>query len=154
MENRTPTSIQEDVLTDHLRHLREAEKEGYVTGVKRGRNTLFWIAALIMTSQILIFYAHEQLNFQALGIILSMGVAFVLLGVYSYKKPFTGLLAGTILYVSIWTIDLACGYARGSVNVTSGISGILIRVTLTILLARALPDARKLENLLRESPTE
>lgn len=150
MENRTPAPLSEDLLTDHILEVRQMERETYELGVKKGRSTLFWIAALLVVSQILISYARDQLTIQFLGIILCLGTLFAALGFYTHKKPFTALLTGTLVYVLIWIVDLACGYARGSVDVTTGISGAVVRMAFTLFLVRALPDARKLEHLKRE----
>ena len=150
MENHIPSPLREDILTDHIHDVRQMEREGYELGVKRGRNTLFWIAALLMISQTLISYAHQELTLQFLGIILFLGTLFAALGFYTHKRPFTALLAGTLCYVLLWIIDLACGYARGSVNITTGVSGAVVRVAFTLFLIRALPDAWKLEHLKRD----
>jgi fucose 4-O-acetylase-like acetyltransferase len=150
MEDRTPAPLREDLLTHHLNEVRQAERVAYEEGVKKGRNTLFWIAALLVVSQILISYARDQLSLQFLGIILCLGTFFAVLGFYTHKRPFTALLTGTLVYILIWIVDLACGYARGSVDVTTGLSGAVVRVAFTLFLVRALPDARRLEHLKRD----
>ncbi|HTJ14962.1 MAG TPA: hypothetical protein VL547_23150 [Dinghuibacter sp.] len=146
MENRVPG---EDLLTEHIANLDELQRQGYESTVRHGRNTLFWIAALLVVSQVLISYAHQDLTLQLLGIILLLGTLFAALGFYTRRKPFVALLTGTVCYVLLWSIDLFCGYARGSVNVTTGISGALVRVAFTLFLIKALPDAWKLERLAR-----
>jgi hypothetical protein len=149
MENHLPSPLGEDVLTKHLHGMQEAEREGFEAGVKRGRNTLFWIAVLLVVSQTLISYAHQALTLQFLGLILLFGIFFAAMGFYSHRRPFIALLAGTLGYVLLWVVDLACGYARGSVDVSTGVSGLLVRVAFTIFLIKSLPDARRLEQLKR-----
>src|ERR1700744_3412621 len=115
MENHVP---REDLLTEHMASLGQTERKAYETAVRSGRNTLFWIAVLLVVSQITISYAHQDLTLQLLGIILLLGTLFAGLGFYTHRKPFVALLTGTVCYVLLWSVDLVCGYARGSVDVT------------------------------------
>ncbi|TDW99862.1 hypothetical protein [Dinghuibacter silviterrae] len=146
MENRLPSPLGEDILTNHLQGVKQAEREGFEAGVKRGRNALFWIAVLLVLSQTLISYARQELTLQFLGLVLFFGTFFAAMGFYTHKRPFVALLAGTLGYISLWVIDLACGYARGGANMATGV---LVRVAFTIFLIRALPAARRLEQLKR-----
>jgi hypothetical protein len=88
MENRVNPHPQEDILTDHVAELRQIEKEGYELGVKRGRNTLFWIAGLMFAGEILIAMGKNQLDSWVVIASAIEASLFISLALYTYKRPF------------------------------------------------------------------
>jgi hypothetical protein len=151
MENQTMLpSPTEDVLTDHIREVRQIEREGYELGVKRGRNALFWIAGLMVVADMLIAYGKDELNLALVGLVAGIASIFTGLGFLTRKKPYIALLSGMVLYIGLWATDLVFSLRAGSFNGTTAFSGLIVRIVFVIFLARALPDARKLERMLRE----
>jgi hypothetical protein len=154
MENQTMLpSPTEDVLTDHIREVRQIEREGYELGVKRGRNALFWIAGLMVVADMLIAYGKDELNLALVGLVAGIASIFTGLGFLTRKKPYIALLSGMVLYIGLWATDLVFSLRAGSFNGTTAFSGLIVRIVFVIFLARALPDARKLERILRELPS-
>ena len=143
----------EDVLTDHIREVRQIEREGYELGVKRGRNALFWIAGLMVVADMLIAYGKDELNLALVGLVAGIASIFTGLGFLTRKKPYIALLSGMVLYIGLWATDLVFSLRAGSFNGTTAFSGLIVRIVFVIFLARALPDARKLERILRELPS-
>jgi hypothetical protein len=133
-----------DVLTDHVAGLRIIEREGYELGVKRGRNTLYWIAAVIFVSEILIAYAKDLLTIELVIIALLEGLLFAGLGFYTHKKPYLAILLGLILFMAVWALSLAY-------SLSNLVSGLVVRLVLIVFLIRALPDAKKLEKMDKEA---
>lgn len=154
MENQTilPSQV-EDVLTDHVSQLRQIEREGYELGVKRGRNALFWIAGLMVIADMLIAYGKNELNLPLIGLVAGIASLFTGLGFLTRKKPYIALLSGMVLYIGLWITDLVFSLRAGNFNGTTAFSGLIVRIVFVIFLARALPDARKLERMLKDLPS-
>jgi hypothetical protein len=137
------SSSDSDVLTEHMVRLRAIERQNYLPGVRRGRNSLYLIAILLFAGEVLIAYGRNELHYWIFLVASFEAAAFVGLGLYTYIRPYAALLMGLILFAFLWAITLIFS--------VSNISSVAIRVVVILFILRSLPDAWKLERLDKES---
>jgi hypothetical protein len=142
----------DDILTHHLAGIRQMEKAGYALGVRRGRITLFLIAALMFASEVLIDYAKDLLSWKIFMATLIEASLFIAIGLYTYKKPYIAIISGLVLYIGLWVIGLLLSFFDpGSLYSLRNMSSIAVRLVIIVFLLWSLPDARKLEHMEKEN---
>lgn len=143
MESPNPSLSNDDVLSEHLAELRQIEKEGYELGVKRARQIFYWIAGLVLASELALAYIRDLLSATIVVAAVVESVLFLGVGLLTYKKPYVAIISGLILLIGLRLV----GVIYGSGNI---LTGIVVMVIFVILLIRALPDARKWERMEKE----
>jgi hypothetical protein len=134
----------DDVLSEHLAELRQIEKEGYELGVKRARQIFYWIAGLVLASELALAYIRDLLSAAIVIAAVVEAVLFLGIGLLTYKKPYVAIISGLVLLIGLRLV----GVIYGSGNI---LTGIVVMVIFVILLIRALPDARKWERMEKEN---
>lgn len=132
-----------DVLTNQMAELRQIEKEGYELGVKRARTTFYWISGLVFVSELILAYAKDLLTTAVFIATFVEAGLFLGIGLLTYKRPYIAIIIGLILLVGLRVV----GIVYGGSNV---FSGIILMVIFVVLLYRALPDAKKWEQMEKE----
>ena len=140
------TNNKKDLITDQINLLRQIEIEGYQIGVKKARNALFWVAGLILAGELFSMY-RSGTGFSLYVLVYALIVAF-----WTKARPYTALLIGLIGYIAYILLVIA---VNGMVDGAGGflkaaLSGIIVRAVIIIILVRSIPDARKLQEAIKE----
>lgn len=147
------TNNKKDLITDQINLLRQIEIEGYQIGVKKARNALFWVAGLILAGELFSMY-RSGTGFSLYVLVYALIVAgfFTGLAFWTKARPYTALLIGLIGYIAYILLVIAVnGMAEGAGGfLKAALSGIIVRAVIIIILVRGIPDARKLQEAIKE----
>lgn len=133
---------EEDVIADYYDGVKELEKQGHESGIKKARNALYVTAVLVFVGELIgASMSNIPLTPLVIGIALLEGGVFAALAYWTKKKPFTAIIIGLILFVLLWvaTIILAEGISKGS--------GFIIRIIIIVNLVQAIKPAKAWEDL-------
>ncbi len=133
-----------DLLTGELDGIRQIEIEGYEQGVKKARNTLFVIAALVFAGE-LIMMAIAETGIFLEGVIIALVEAgiFVGLALWTKKKPYTAIVVGIVVYIGLWALT-------AFIDPLNIVKGILVKIIILGYLFKSLPDAKELQRVKTE----
>lgn len=131
------TPQQEETIFDE----RDFLLEGYDKHVRQARNALFIIAGLlVLTGLLSSLNASEEMLIYVWVEILIMVAAFVALGFWSKKKPYTAILIGLILFIAYMGLYIIIDY-------TNIFSGILVKIFIIVYLVKGLNNAREAQTI-------
>ncbi|MBK7884648.1 MAG: hypothetical protein IPJ81_13345 [Chitinophagaceae bacterium] len=133
--------------------IREIELEGYELRVKKARNALFWAAGLIFAGEMIaMIRGIGQFDTSIFITALIESGIFILLALWTRKKPYTAILAGLITFITFIILavvinTLAFG-AEGALRAIVG--GIIVKIVILVALIRPLKDAKELQKAKEE----
>ncbi len=111
--------------------------------VKSARNTLYILAAAtFVLNFIQTTYQHEDLSIFIVGLILS--VSFLVLGVWSKKKPLAALLSALLLYITLIILN-------GILDPTTLYQGILWKVLIISYLGKGVYSANAYQKQMQDN---
>jgi hypothetical protein len=136
-----PEEKKEDVIADYYEGVKDLEMQGYESGIKKARNTLFVTAGLVFLSEML-GASIQGIPITALlvGIAAVEAGLFVALGFWTKTKPFTAIIVGLILFIGLWVLTIALTSAEAIYK------GILVKIIIISYLASALKPAKAWED--------
>ena len=132
----------EDVIADYYDNMKELEKIGYESGIRKARNALLVTAGLLLLGEIIAASAAGvEVTPLLIGIIAVEVGVFVSLAFWTKKKPFSAIIIGIILFVLLWglSVYLAEGVSKAS--------GLVVRIIILVNLVQALKPAKAWEDL-------
>ncbi len=119
----------------------------YEKSLRNARIYLYIIAALQFGIGIYEYASTEDKDLVAGGIDAGIGVLFLLLALWSYKKPaiafMTALIAFLVIHIGLSIIDPSHIYR-----------GIILKILVVVALIKAFKDARQVEKLRESVGTE
>ena len=127
----------------------EMDKEEYERGIRKARNALFIVGALMFVVDMVMLAAQRD----ALGndeimitVVLDVVIlaAFIALGIWSKRKPYTALVIGLILFCAIQLLA-AIG------DPVSLVKGIIVKIFVIAALVSGIRKAKQLQELTRLS---
>jgi len=113
--------------------------EGYDKHVRNARITLYVVAGLFLLSIFLIQGLEDTAKNIMIGILVFMAVVFVLLGYWSTKRPFTAILIGLIIFVSLQVFNVI-------VEPSSLMQGWYVKVAVPLFLIMGLRNAKEIQD--------
>ncbi|MGC4100490.1 hypothetical protein [Ferruginibacter sp.] len=140
--------IKPDLVAEYHDDIRQIELEGYELGVKKARNALFWTAGLLVIWQIIaIARAEGDFDIEPMLYLLPFVIGFVILGIWTKKKPYTAIIIGLCLFLAHWLLVIVTNVMYGDgLNVAQAIfGGIIVRIIILVNLIRPLKDAKQLQ---------
>ena len=144
-ENQNSSSNQpasENEIADYYEGVKKLEMDGYESGIKKARNALFVTAALIFIGELVSAeISGIGITPILIGIALVEAGIFVGLGFWTKTKPYSAIIVGLIVFISLWVLAMVVTGGRAAY------SGIIIRIIIISYLARALKPARAWEEL-------
>jgi len=119
----------------------EFSLEGYDKSIKNARNALFVVAAIQVIFGIISAAAIGGDEALPLIIVTSViGIVFFLLGLWTKSKPYTAILIGLILFVSLHVIE--------AIAEPSSIGkGIIMKVLVIVYLVKSINDAKEAQEM-------
>jgi len=122
----------------------EVTLKGYDKSLKNARTLLYVVAILQVGMGVFEYFKYqdydEDIRLLAMGIDIAIGLPFLILAIWSYKKPLPAFLTALILYpviivgFTIWNPE----------NLTSGI---VLKIIVIVALWKAYKDAKENEEL-------
>ncbi len=128
------------------------DREQYELGVRKARNSLFWAGGLMFVVDMAILLiqlnglSSAEINYAffygLVAIELAMLAAFVGLGFWTKKKPYSSILAGLILFCLIQAFAMIS-------DPTNIYKGIIVKIVIIVSLVSGLKKAKALQTLNR-----
>jgi len=153
-ENQNPENPQkpsEDVISDYYDGVKQLEKEGYETGIKKARNALFITAGLFLIWEAIaigrIGIPISQLPPAFIAIVVAEVGSFIALAFWTKTRPYTAIVVGIILFVLLWV--LAVVVSEDKTKAITG--GIIVRIIILVNLISALKPAKGWEDIKKNS---
>jgi hypothetical protein len=148
METTPQEEVKEDVLASEYDEIKGIEMEGYEIGVRKARNALFVVAALLLVGEIVSLYQTgiafgDMPALVWIFICIEVGI-FIALAFFTKVKPFICILVGLILFIGLWLYNISENGLKGAFG------GILIKIAVVAYLFNSLKDAKALEALRKE----
>ena len=139
----------ENKIADFHDEVRQIELEGYEQRVRKARNALFWAGGLVLLGEIIgLATAGVEPNLVGIAIITFIVASFIILAIWTKKKPYTAIIAGICVFcLYILLNTLGYYYLEGGAGILKGIfGGIIIKILILVALIRPLKDAKELQN--------
>ncbi|HMI80112.1 MAG TPA: hypothetical protein VK484_15035 [Ferruginibacter sp.] len=117
--------------------------KGYDKHIRQARNAIFIAAGILVLNLILLAVtvpdAYEYLWIDILiwGAFIA---GFILLGLWTKKKPYSAIVGALILYIVFIIFNAV-------LDVTTIYKGIILKIVIIILLAKGLNDARQAQRM-------
>jgi len=143
MENNNLPEQSQENNTQTIFSGEEFSMQGYDKHIRQARNAI-WIAAGVLLLNLLYLAATIPDGYEYLWIDMLIWGAFVagfvVLGIWSKKKPYTAIVCALILY-SVFIIFNAV------LDLTTLYKGIILKVVIIVLLAKGISDAREAQRM-------
>jgi hypothetical protein len=153
LHEQAPVNNNNDIIADHVDSIRQIELEGYELDVKKARNALFWVAALVVVWQIFAAFSSYE-NVESLDVIFTIAMALIFIGLalWTKTKPYTALIVGIITFTAYRLLGIiSFGLIYGADGIAKAlVSGILITVYIYVRLISPLGKAKELQQAIEE----
>jgi peptidoglycan/LPS O-acetylase OafA/YrhL len=121
----------------------EFSMQGYDKHIRQARTAIF-VAAGVLAINLLILSFTVPDSYEYLWIDISIWGAFIagfiILGIWTKKKPYTAIISALILYVVFIVLNAL-------VDITTLYKGIILKVIIIVLLIKGLGDARQAQRM-------
>jgi hypothetical protein len=122
----------------------DTQKEVLATEIRRTRNTLFTIAAIILAGDIIGLLALDAFVFRAILIVLVVPAILIGLGFLAMKEPLTAVIIAAIIIVGIWVYTIVVTEGRAA------IMGWLVKAVIIYFLIAGFQHAREAMRIKKE----
>lgn len=143
-ENQTPPPPEEkkeDVISEYYEGVKDLERQGYETGIKKARTALFVTAGLLLLGEVLTI-SMEGLEWTPLmiGIVaIEVGI-FVALGFWTKTKPYSAIITGLVLFIIYWIAGIVISNGEGAYK------GVIVKIIIVVYLVQAIKPAKAWED--------
>ena len=155
--NTTPEEHKDDLISDYVDEIRQAEIEGYEPAVRKARNALFLAAGLIFAGEI-ISMAKDGEGFDYTLVLVALGEAgiFIALALWTRKRPYSAVVGGLIAFIGIYLLAAVFnGMLFGMTGILKALGGgIIFKIFILGALIRALSGAKVLQLHKKNTPPE
>jgi hypothetical protein len=116
---------------------------GYDKHIRQARNAIFWVAGLLTVNVAMLFmresevYEYMWLDFLIYGGFIG---AFIFLGFYTKKKPYTAIIMALILYTLFILLNAV-------IEPMTLLKGILFKIITYVFLIKAINDAKEAQEM-------
>jgi hypothetical protein len=136
MDQSTDSPADENILRED-----EFSMEGYDKHIRKARNTLFAVAAINLLGLYPMLPIDNSVKTVITVIVVLIAGIFVALGFWTKKKPYTAILTGLIVYVSILALDTIA-------QPLSLVQGWWAKVFIILFLVLGLGNARDIQRMM------
>ena len=130
-QEETPKPNEESIFTEA-----DYSMEGYDKPIRRARTMLFIIAGLQLVILAFMAGGNDESNWITIAIGVFVALVFVILGIWTRKKPFAALLIALIFYIALMAGD-------GILDPMSLFRGIIFKIAVIVLLILGLRNAKE-----------
>jgi hypothetical protein len=134
-------------IADQIERLKRQNLSGNWVAVGKARRIMFWIAVLLFISEMMAMHEHLRgFDITWFMIALIEAGAFIALGIWTKKKPYTAVVTSLIIFLAMLFFSAYQGFEMASQGITrSLISGALVKLIILVTLIKAVNDARELQ---------
>jgi len=155
MENTSPTPEQDntaDSIAGYHDQIKQIHTEGMEQGVKKARNALFFIAGILLIWELIRYAAGGDSDEYSLAFTGVIVLIYVLLGLWTKKKPYTAIILGLVVFLLTWGLSVfSYAIVYGATGIAKALfGGIFIRIAVLVILLRSLSNAKELQQLKNE----
>lgn len=129
--------------TDTIFTEEEFSMRGYDKHIRQARNAIF-IAAGVLLLNVIILTATVPSSYEYLWLDLVIWGAFILgfvvLGIWTKKKPYYAIVGALILYAAFIILNAL-------IDVTTISKGIILKIIIIVLLVKGINDAREAQRM-------
>jgi hypothetical protein len=136
------TQMPEPDKQDTIFNEEEFLNTGYDKPVRQARNALFFIAGVQFIFGLVSMYLMEDviLKWTNFGIMIFISALFIVLALWTKKKPYTAIMTGLVIYCLLLLIDVF--YQPSSI-----IKGVIMKVIVIIYLVKGLNNAKETQQI-------
>ena len=134
----------QNVISDYLEGYQQLELQSAEKNLKKARNAIFAIAALILIGNLILMGVSD--SFTTIGLVialLSAGI-FVGLAFLTKKMPLTAVIIALILFAGLWLLDIVV------VGTEYIFKGLLVKGIIIYFLITGIKYAKETERLRKE----
>jgi hypothetical protein len=145
---------QKDIIADYANEIQQIQMEGNERSIRKARNALFWAGGLIFFwEMIAMFRASEGVEPVSIVFAIAISGAFVALGFWTRKKPYTAIVSGLAVFIAYLALVVVInGMVEGSVGVLKALlGGIIVKVIILVNLILPIKDAKELQEARKQS---
>lgn len=143
MENNNLPEQSPEKNTDTIFTEEEFSMRGYDKHIRQARNAIF-IAAGVLLLNVIILTATVPSSYEYLWLDLVIWGAFILgfvvLGIWTKKKPYYAIVGALILYAAFIILNAL-------IDVTTISKGIILKIIIIVLLVKGINDAREAQRM-------
>ena len=121
----------------------EFSMTGYDKHIRQARNSLFAIAILLFINVVILYYSNQDYaEYIWIDLLVYGGfiAAFIALGFWTKKKPYTAIVSGLVLYGLFI-------FLNAIIDPVTIVKGIIFKVFVIVLLIKGLKDAKEAQAL-------
>jgi hypothetical protein len=135
---------EKDVISDYYQGYQQLELESAETQVRKARNALFVVAGLTLVVNLIQLASMDQLTTIPVILVIVVTAIFAGLALLTKKQPFTAIIIGLVVYVSLWILDIV---VLGTEEIAKGF---IFKAAIIYFLITGLKHARQAEKLRKE----
>ena len=116
---------------------------GYDKHIRQARNAIFWVAGLLTANVAMLFMREGEVNeYMWLDFLVYGGFigAFIFLGFFTKKKPYTAIIMALILYTLFILLNAV-------IEPMTLLKGILFKIITYVFLIKAINDAKEAQEM-------
>lgn len=148
MENTQQEFPKEDLISDYVNEIKEQGLEQHRLSVKKARNTLYLVAALVFISEMIGMLMSDE-GFTSLVLIISLVEAgiFVALAFWTKWKPYSAVVGGIIAFIGIYTLAFAGSLIASDWGsaIQTLLGGFIFKIIVLVTLFQALRNAKAVQ---------
>lgn len=143
MENNNLAEQSPEKNTDTIFTEEEFSMRGYDKHIRQARNAIFIAAGVLLLNVIILAatvpYSYEYLwlDFVIWGAFIA---GFIVLGIWTKKKPYSAIVGALILYAVFIILNAA-------IDITTVYKGIILKIVIIVLLVKGVNDAREAQRM-------
>jgi hypothetical protein len=152
-QNNNPDQ-QKDIIADYANEIQQIQMEGNERSIRKARNALFWAGGIIFFWEMFaMFRAGEGIDPISVGFALIIGGAFIALGFWTRKKPYSAIMVGLVVFIAYLALVVVVnGMVEGGVGVLKAlVSGLILKVIILVNLILPIKDAKELQEARKQS---
>ncbi len=138
------TSGQQDIISGDYENYKETQAEIYAMECRRVRNSMFWIAGIILAGDMLAFAIAGIFTSQLILASLVFPAIFVGIGLLGTKQPMVSAILGTLVFIGLIILLYV---VSGQMD---GLLGIIMKAVMIYFLFAAFQSARTAEQAKKE----
>jgi hypothetical protein len=139
-----PDQQAEETVSGYYDNYTETQKEILAIEIRRTRNSLFTLAAIVFASDLLGLLMLEVFLWQSLLIILIIPAILIGLSFLASKEPLTAIIIAATVIIGVWV------YTIISLGAGAAITGWLVRAIIIYFLIAGLQHAREAMKIKKE----
>ena len=134
----------ESVISDYLEGHNQLELQSAENNLKKARNAIFAIAALILIGNLILMAASD--TFTTIGLVIALLAAGVFVGLafMTKKQPLGSVITALILFVGLWVLDIVM------LGPEFIYKGIIVKAIIIYFLVTGIKYAKETERLRKE----